>query len=285
MSNATRSGVPRTAQVDLDAYSARIGCAGPLTPTLDTLAELVELHPDAISFEAIDVLLGRGVDLSPAAVDAKLLGARRGGYCYEHNGLLKRVLETIGFEVEGLVARVNWMTPPAAPLRPPTHMALRVWIDGVPWLADVGFGSCVPTAPLRLDTPAPQPTRHEAFRFSPVAGELQLEAYISNGWQPLYRLTGAPQLDVDYELANWYTSTHPSSHFRHQLIVTRSTPEARHVLAGAQLTIRPTNGPSERRILTADEIERELVDRFTLQVEPEWRSIIAQAAHEEDAVA
>jgi N-hydroxyarylamine O-acetyltransferase len=268
---------PATPRVDLQAYFARIGYSGPLAPRLETLAALQELHPAAIPFEAIDVLLGRGIDISPAAVDAKLLGARRGGYCYEQNGLFKRVLQAIGFQVEGLSARVNWMAAPDDPLRPPTHMALRVTIDGVPWLADVGFGTCVPTAPLRLDSTEPQPTAHETFRIVPVAGELQLEALVAEAWAPLYRLTRSPLLDVDYELANWYTATHPNSRFRHQLIVTRTTPAARHVLAGPRLTIRSPDGAVEQRLLDANEIEQELRERFGLPVEPEWRGAIEKA--------
>ena len=64
---------------DLDAYFARIGYDGPRTPSLDVLRALHALHPAAIPFEAIDCLLDRGVDISPAAVDAKLIHRRRGG--------------------------------------------------------------------------------------------------------------------------------------------------------------------------------------------------------------
>ena len=264
--------------IDLAAYCARIGYSGPLMPTLETLRALQELHPAALPFEAIDVLLGRGVDISPQAVDAKLIGRRRGGYCYEQNGLFKRVLQAIGFEVEGLIARVNWNTPGDAPLRPPSHMALRVTIDGEAWLADVGFGSCVPTAPLRLGSSEPQPTTHETFRFAQAGGELQLEALLGGRWASVYRLLGSPQLDVDYELANWYTATHPQSHFRHRLIVTRTTPEARHVLLGGRLTVRTRHGEAERRQLGADGLERELADRFLLPVQPDWRPMIERAA-------
>jgi N-hydroxyarylamine O-acetyltransferase len=224
------------------------------------------------------VLTGRGVDISPRAVDAKLIEAGRGGYCYEHNGLFKRVLQAIGFEVEGLIARVNWNAPPDAPPRPPSHMALRVTIDGVQWLADVGFGSCVPTAPLRLDSRDRQPTAHETFRLVRAAAELQLEAEIDGRWAPVYRLLAAPQLDPDYELANWYTATHPESHFRHRLIVTRTTSEARHVLLGGRLTVRSRDGKVARRFLEADEIERELAERFRLPVEAAWRPMIEHAA-------
>lgn len=266
--------------VDLRAYCIRVGYSGPLEPRWETLAALQELHPAAIPFEAIDVLLGRGVDLAPAAIDAKLLSGRRGGYCYEQNGLFKRVLASIGFQVEGLLARVNWMAPPDAPPRPPTHMALRVTIDGAPWLADVGFGSCVPTAPLRMDTAEPQTTRHETFRLVQVGDERQLEARIDGAWRPVYRFADRPQLDVDYELANWFTATHPSSHFRERLIVTRTTPEARHVLAGRRLTVRASDGSAESRLLVAEDIERELESRFGLAVEPEWRPLIERAALE-----
>jgi N-hydroxyarylamine O-acetyltransferase len=277
---------PKAARrVDLQAYCGRIGYSGPLAPTVETLSTLQALHPAAIPFEALDVLLGRGISLAPAAVDAKLLGLRRGGYCYEQNGLFKRVLEEIGFEVEGLSARVNWMAPATAPLRPPTHMALRVTIDQRPWLVDVGFGSCVPTAPLRLDSTDPQPTAHETFRVVPVTGEMQLEALIDGEWRPLYRLTGPPQQDVDYEIANWYTATHPSSRFRRELIVTRTTHEARHVLAGPWLTVRTPDGAAERRKLTTNAIERELGERFLLPVEPEWRAAIEKACRDAEELA
>jgi len=267
------------ASVDLGAYCDRIGYAGPLAPTLETLRALQVLHPTAIPFEAIDVLLDRGVDIAPQAVDAKLIGARRGGYCYEQNGLFKRVLQAIGFQVEGLIARVNWNAPADAPLRPPTHMALRVTIDGAPWLADVGFGSCVPTAPLQLDSAEPQATPHERFRLLPADLGWQLEAELGGRWRPVYRLLPFPQLDIDYELANWFTATHPQSHFRHRLIVTRATPGARHALLGARLTVRSMDGgAAERRILDADGIERELAERFLLPVKPDWRPMIERAA-------
>jgi N-hydroxyarylamine O-acetyltransferase len=112
----------------------------------------------------------------------------------------------------------------------------------------------------------------------PMDDELQLEVAIAGGWAPLYRLLGTRQRNVDFEPANWYTATHPGSHFRHRLIVTRTTPQARHILAGARLTVRHAGGTSERRLLGADAIERELAERFLLPVEAEWRPLIDNAA-------
>ncbi|HEV7370514.1 arylamine N-acetyltransferase [Arenibaculum sp.] len=256
--------------VDLDAYCARIGHDGSRAPTLATLGALLERHAAAIPFEAIDVLLGRGVDLAPAALEAKLIGRRRGGYCFEQNGLFKRVLRALGFEVEGLAARVRWMMPPHAPPGPRTHMALRVALAGEAWLVDVGFGSCVPTSPLRLRDREPQQTRHGAFRLTPDGGGLLLEAHIGGEWAPVYRLYAEPQLDVDYEAPNWLTSTHPRSLFRNELLVARTTPEARLALLGNRLTIRGADGVVDRRLLTAGQVADCLAGTFGLPVEDDW---------------
>jgi N-hydroxyarylamine O-acetyltransferase len=264
--------------VDLDAYCRRIGYSGPLGPTLDVLRALTELHPAAIPFEAIDVLLDRGIDISPTAVDAKLIERRRGGYCYEQNGLFGRVLTAIGFDVAGLAANVRWMFAPGAAPGPLTHRVLRVTIDGVQWLADVGFGSCVPTSPLRLDILDPQFTRHETFRIVPMGPQRLLQALVDDRWQPVYSISSEPWLDSHYELANWYSSTHPASHFRHRLIVTRTTAEARHILADGRLTIRPAGGTADKHYLDAEQIMTALAEVFQLPVEPEWRPIAERAA-------
>lgn len=265
-------------QVDLGAYFDRIGYHGPADPTLAVLRQLHELHPATIPFEAIDVLLDRGVDISPQAVDAKLIERRRGGYCYEQNGLFARVLKAIGFDIEGLAAHVRWMSEPGTPPPPLTHRVLRVTIDGTPWLADVGFGSAVPTAPLRMDSIDPQPTQHETFRIVPMGPQHLLQALVEDEWKPVYSIGAEPWLDGQYEMANWYTSTHPVSHFRHRLIVTRTTPEARHILADGRLTIRRPDGSAEKRFLDADEIMDALAEIFLLPVEPDWRPVAERAA-------
>lgn len=270
------AGMPQEAPVDVDAYCARLGYHGPRTATLRALHAL---HPAAITFEAIDVLLGRSVDLTPAAVDAKLIRANRGGYCYEQNGLFRRVLVTIGFEVESLLGRVRWLAPAGSPPRPRTHMALRVMVDGEPWSADVGFGSSVPTSPLRLDRSEPQPTAHEPFRVLPFGtASLLVQARRDGKWLSLYEVTLESQLDVDHELANWFTATHPGSLFRQHLVVARATPKARYTLLDGQLTVRRPTGEVERRRLGPEGIERALRETFGLPVEHAWRSLIERAA-------
>lgn len=254
--------------IDLDRYLARIGYTGAARADIETLRALTELHPAAIPFEAVDVLLGRPVDLSPGAIQGKLVEGGRGGYCFEQNGLLKRVLEELGFAVEGLIARVLWMLPPDTPPMPLTHMALRVTIDGEPWLADVGFGACVAGAPLRLDAlGSEQPTRHETFRLSRKGAWTLLEAQLPDGWYPLYVLSPEPAVDADYVAANWYTSTHPASGFRRELRVARTAPDRRTTLMNDRLTVRHSRGGMERRFLDERAIAQALVSTFGLRLD------------------
>lgn len=257
-------------ELDLDRYFTRIGYTGSPRADLETLRALTALHPAAIAFEAVDVLLGRPVDLRLAALQAKLIDGGRGGYCFEQNSLLKGVLGALGFTVEGLIGRVLWMLPPSTPPTPLTHMALRVTIDGERWLADVGFGSCAPGAPLRLDAGgAAQPTRHEVFRLGSQGAWTLLEAQIAGVWQPVYLLSPEPALDIDYVAANWYTSTHPHSRFRSELRVAVTTPERRTTLMNNRLTVREARGGMERRFLGEPEIAAALVATFGLRLDAE----------------
>lgn len=273
---------PAHDSVDLPLYLARIGYDGPVAPTLEVLRALQAAHVAAIAFEALDVLTGKGVEVDAASVDAKLIGQRRGGYCYEQNGLFLRVLRTIGFEAGARLARVRWMMADDAPVTARSHMVIRVMLDGRPWLADVGFGAAAPTAPLAIDDPDPQPTAHEAYRIrqshAEGSGEWLVEALLGDSWAAMYVFDDVPQQPIDIAVANWYTATHPSSHFRHQLIVARASAEARYVLRDNRLTIRFTDGRVEQAYLTADEIEAALADLFLLPVRPHWRPAIARAA-------
>ena len=264
------------ASVDLDAYFARIGYTGPRTPDLATLRALQALHPATIPFEAIDVVMGRGVDLAPQAIDAKLIHGGRGGYCFEQNALFARVLTALGFQVQGLLGRVRWGVPPDATPRPRTHMALRVELEGRSWLADVGFGGCVLTAPLTLTPHDVQATDHDTYRLLPIPHGFALEVRREAGWLPVYDVGLEPAETSDYEMGNWFTSTHPASHFRN-LYAGLTTPEARYGLMHNHFSVRPPGGPTVRESLDAAGIERVLTEVFGLPVQPDWRPLFPRA--------
>src|SRR3954454_11683771 len=162
--------------VDVAAYFDRIGYRGPAEPTVDTVRALVAAHNLSIPFENLDPLLGIPVaDLSAAALTDKLVHRRRGGYCYEQNGLMGYVLEALGFGVERLAGRVVWMNP-GGPLPAQTHQVLSVTGPGVagPLLVEVGFGAETLSSPIRLEAGPAQETRHEPYRIRERRNGLQL---------------------------------------------------------------------------------------------------------------
>jgi len=248
----------------LDNYLARIGFDGTLEPDLATLTALHAAHVNAIAFEGFDPLLRRPVKLDLASVQDKLVDSRRGGYCFEQNALFKAALETIGFEVTGLGARVRWMSPPESPLGPKTHMLLKVDLPEGAYLADVGFGACLLDAPLKFETDIEQRTAMGTYRLDEADGLLSLRARQPAGFRTMYAFDLAPQLPSDYELGNWFTSTSPLVPFTNMLVMERLGPERRYKLANRRLIIEAREGEvmDERKIDDADELRQVLEETF-----------------------
>ena len=229
--------------VDLPAYFRRIGYAGPRDATLEVLNGIMAAHVRSIPFENLDVLLGRPISLAPEDIARKLITERRGGYCFEHNTLLLNVLESLGFTATPLSARVRIQRAREdIPAR--THMFLRVELAGASWLADVGVGALSLTAALKLEADTPQETPHEPRRivreglwtgFAQRAPDARLihQAYFANTWNDVCEFTLEPMPQIDRVLANWYTSAHPSSHFKNRLIAARATADGRVSLTAA----------------------------------------------------
>ena len=261
--------------MNLAAYLDRIGYRDAPKADLATLAGLIAHHAASIPFEAIDVLLGKGVEIAPEAIFDKLVTRRRGGYCFEQNGLLRQALEALGFEVEPRLARVLWMRPADAPLLRPTHMVLVVTIGGNAFLADTGFGNGTPTAALAFDVAEPQLTPLETFRLRPSPlGDL-LEMQTDDSWAPVYAITRERPSSRFIADANLFTSTSPESRFRRDLILARATDQARFLLLGNRLTVRPKSGASQTRLLDQTGLEQVLPAIFNLDVAPEWQPLLA----------
>jgi N-hydroxyarylamine O-acetyltransferase len=253
--------------IDLDAYFKRIGYDGPRAPTLATLRRLHELHPQAIPFENLDPLLGRPVRLDLDSLQEKLVRQGRGGYCFEHNSLFAAVLRALGFAVQEATARVRWGVPPGV-ATPRVHCLLFVDADGLRYLADVGFGGNVLTAPLSLDTPDEQETPHEPFRLVEDGGRRVQEAKINGAWAPLYAFDFADTHPADYEMGNWFTSAHPESIFVNGLLGARCEPGRRYALRDNQLAVHRLGRPSERQALTSiSEMRDVLTDLFKVRLD------------------
>ncbi|MBR1151854.1 arylamine N-acetyltransferase [Bradyrhizobium sp. JYMT SZCCT0428] len=234
---------------DQDAWLGRIGYSGSRAPTLTTLRGLVDAHSSAISYESIDVLLDRAPKLDLASLQRKMIGSRRGGYCFEQNMLFRGGLRSLGFDVTSLQARVVRGLAIDAP-RPMFHMVLLVNLPEGTYLADVGFGNLAPTAPLHLVADVEQDTPHEVMRFIRMGDELTLQSRLGNRWEHIYRVVLLPRVDAEYEICNWFTASHPDSPYRSNLIAARpGLNRTRITLFNARLNVRHATGEAERRML------------------------------------
>jgi N-hydroxyarylamine O-acetyltransferase len=251
---------------DLSSSLARIGYQGPREATLATLGALHRLHPQVIAFENLDPLLRRPVRLDAASLQHKLVGSARGGYCFEHNLLFSHALAALGFKVSGLAARVLWGRDEDA-ITARGHMLLRIELEDHIYLADVGFGGQTLTAPLHMAPGREQETPHGPFRIVLAGKDFKLQARIAGNWASLYRFDLQEQFEVDYEVANYYLSTHPASYFVNAVMAALSPPEGRYALLDNRFTIHRLDGRSEQRELRSSaELIEVLETRFGVAV-------------------
>ncbi|HLT80847.1 MAG TPA: arylamine N-acetyltransferase [Cyclobacteriaceae bacterium] len=253
-------------RVDREAYFSRIHYSGDRTPNLTTLEHIHSLHPKHIPFENLNPLLRLPVALDPASLSDKMLFQRRGGYCFEHNLLLKAVLESIGFTVRGLAARVLWNRPVDA-ITARSHMLLLIDIGSDRYIADVGFGGMTLTTPLLLTKDTPQETTHESFRLVDHDGDYRLEVQVRGEWKALYRFDLTEQHRIDYEVSSWYLSNNPESHFVSGLIAARVDDGIRHTLRNTEYSVHHLNGQTEKRTIgQVNDLEQLLDKVFAIEI-------------------
>ena len=230
------------------------------------LRRLQRAHLAAIPFENLEVQLGRPVRLDLEHLEEKLVRHRRGGYCYEQNTLFMNVLRARGLRVTPREARVR---SGATAVLPRTHMNLAVSCEGREWLCDVGFGGYGPIYPVPLSG---EPSQQGAWTYRiHREGVLEILQWKRNGaWEDLYAIEPGERLPVDFEMANWYTSTWPQSRFVLSLTAQRVTWDTRYVLRN--LTYSEDSGDALfTREITRPELVPLLRTTFGIDVPDEAR--------------
>jgi N-hydroxyarylamine O-acetyltransferase len=235
--------------MQLDAYLSRIGVpAEPIAADAATLARVMAAHSRTIAFENLDVVQGKQISIEPSDVEKKLVGAGRGGYCWEQNTLLRMALEAIGFSsVVPLLCRVRWNKPDDSLEHTTTftHMALKVTIGTEAYLADVGFAGANSMAPVMLGSSDPQALPEGQYRVvdgtHPRYSVLQI---LTKGeWKPLYEWRDERAALVDMECANWFSCTYPKARFTTSLFTWRIRAEdERHHILNGEYCIRKGHG-------------------------------------------
>jgi N-hydroxyarylamine O-acetyltransferase len=257
--------------MDLTQYFRRIGYDGFATSELRTLQSIVLAHATSIPFECLDPLTGVAVSIEDNAIFDKIVCRRRGGYCFEQNALLATVLRQVGFEVDELSARV-WYNTSEGITPPRTHVFLAVTVDGTRWLADCGLGGSTPTGLMELDCiGADQPLPSETRRIVRIQGRLvptfMHQVQHGDAWTDVYEFTGETMPKIDQEMANWWTSNHPDSKFRKNLIVALLNRDGtRYSLVNNEFIHRRSSEILQRiEIVSREQLNDLLSERFGLQ--------------------
>jgi N-hydroxyarylamine O-acetyltransferase len=245
----------------LNAYFERVGYQGTPAADIGTVGELMKQQLFTVPFENLDVQAGKVVSLVPEEIVEKIVGRKRGGYCYEVNGLFAMALEALGIRYQFVAAR-----PMFYPVRrPKTHMAIVAFVGGHSWLCDLGFGSYGIRAPVRLDTEKTEVRQDDDTFFLEKEGETGylLKAMVEGVWANQYAFDLSPQEWIDFAPANYLNSTHPDAVFVQKPLVVLHNPSGRTILFGDSLkTIE--RGSVRKRIVAQHERDSVLATVFGL---------------------
>lgn len=226
------------------AYLARIGLLHPDRPDAPYLRRLHARHLHTVPFENLSIHLGEDVPLDEDALFDKIVTRRRGGYCYELNGLFAALLRALGYRVRLLAVRVHGDHGFSAPF---DHLTLRVDLDE-PWLIDVGFGRHT-EFPLRLDDRAEQKDPGGVFRIEATA-DGDLDVHRNETLQ--YRIEQRPRELADFAIAHGFQRFSPASHFTRSPFCTILTDTGMITLAGRRLITTTRGGARSEETLQDD---------------------------------
>lgn len=247
--------------MNIEAYLKRINYSGSLEPTAETLRALQVAHLKTVPFENLSIHANEPIVLEDNALFDKIVRRRRGGYCYEANGLFAALLRALGFEVAMLAAGVAKKEGGFGPQF--DHMTLMVTLEQR-WLSDVGFGDSF-VEPLLLDCRDEQVQGTRSFRIVEDDDYLiLLRRNDGSDWEPQYRFTLQPYEFADYEETSIWHQTSPDSHFTKNRICSLATDDGRVTLSDMRLIT--TSGPQQLRheqtLTTQEEYDRILLDQF-----------------------
>jgi len=246
--------------LNIKAYLERINYHGSLAPTAETLRQLQLAHLLTVPFENLSIHAQQPIVLADEALFTKIVERRRGGFCYEANGLFAALLRALGFDVRMLSAAVAQKEGGFGPDF--DHMALMVSL-AQRWLVDVGFGDSF-REPLRLDERGEQSQGRRAYRIlSDDTHLILMQCNDETDWQAQYRFTLQPHEYADYAEMCHYHQTSPQSHFTRARICSRATEAGRITLSEMRLiTTSEQGGRQERTLMSQEEYTAILREQF-----------------------
>ena len=248
---------------DISAYLNRINYRGSTEPTLETLRGIHRAHLLTVPFENLDIHRNKPIVLNEAALFEKIVVNRRGGYCYELNGLLASLLREMGFDVTMFSSNVIHGGIPAEI----DHLTLLIQLDDR-WIVDVGFGDSS-RLPLRLEVGGEQYGVGQRYRFTQADGRRILwSGAENNSWYDEYSFDIAmtPLTLPDFENANRYYQTAPKSWFVQGRICSRAMEDGRISLTGDMLIVTRNGQREETPIDDEQAFVRALNEHFGIWI-------------------
>ncbi|MEY9093635.1 arylamine N-acetyltransferase [Paenibacillus sp. RC84] len=250
--------------MNVEAYLKRMDTSRPAKPDLAALKELQRQHMLHVPFENLDVIRQTPITLDIASFYEKVVGRRRGGFCYELNGLFSTLLKDLGFKVRLIAATVA--KPDGTWGMPESHATILAELDRS-YLIDVGFGDSA-RSPVPLDG-TPVEDVSGVYRAAKVAEADDLydlqRAGEDGAWSALYRFSTAPRSLESFAEACTFNQTSPESHFTQKLLATKATVTGRVTISGDQL-IETDGDVKSRQPLAPEELEKTLISRLGLSV-------------------
>jgi len=249
--------------MDVSTYLMRIDYGEPVRPDVQTLRGLQLAHMLHVPFENLDIGLNRPIQLREGALWNKIVIQKRGGFCYELNGLFARLLNEVGFDVTYLNARVYNRAGELG--IDYDHLALLVKIPGQSgrWLADVGFGDSF-NEPLSFEELGEQLQGLRSHRLEQTpGGYITWQRNYDGSWERQYFFDLRPRnFPADYEVACLYHQTSPESSFTRSSIISRATPDGRISLEDGRLILTKNGQREERPIASGEEYQALLNEHF-----------------------
>ncbi len=251
-------------RLDIKAYLERINYDGSVAPSAELLRDLQIAHLLTVPFENLSIHAKQPIVLDDDALFEKIVRRRRGGFCYEANGLFAALLRELGFDVTMLSAGVAHAEGGFGPDF--DHMALMVTLHER-YLLDVGFGDSF-REPLLIDESGEQIQGRRSYKIIPDGAHLILMRRDGGGeWNAQYRFTLLPHEYVDYVEMCRYHQTSPQSHFTRTRVCSRATPNGRMTLSEMRFINTSGSGERQERTLVGeDEYAEMLLEHFGIRM-------------------
>lgn len=248
--------------MDVDTYLRRIGFDRPEPPSAAALRRLHRRHLETVPFENLDIPLGRPLTLTPEALYEKIVERRRGGFCYELNGLFCWLLGELGYDVQRLAAAVYGDDGPGQPF---AHMLLKVEL-ATPWIADVGFGDSF-LVPLPLSEGERGDGRADYRLSADGASWVMAQRPPGADWQAQYRFDATPREMAAFGPMCRYQQTAPHSAFTGRSVCSRATPDGRVTFADGRLIVTRQGRREERAVPDSTACRALLREHFGVELD------------------